>query len=171
MTQQLNFETERLFLKLLSKDDADFIFELVNTEGWLKFIGDRNIRSEADALLYIQKILDNKDIIYWLVKLKNDDDKIGIITFIKRDYLQYHDIGFAFLPRYFDKGYAYEAAMKVLEYVIPEYNLTNILATTVTANSSSIKLLTKMGLNFREELEIQNIKLQVYGTSTDKLKF
>lgn len=170
MTGPLHFNTERLLIEPLSIADSNFIFELVNSEGWLKFIGDRNIKSTADALPYIERILANKDIFYWIVKLKSNNDSIGIITFIKRGYLEHHDIGFAFLPTFFRTGYAFEATNKVLEYVIPKYNLSEVLATTVPENVSSIKLLNKLGLSFQKQIEIENVSLHVYGASADKLK-
>ena len=44
-----NIETERLILKPTSSDDAEFIYELLNSPKWLKFIGDRNIKTIEDA--------------------------------------------------------------------------------------------------------------------------
>ena len=71
-------------------------------------------------------------------------------------------IGFAFLPHFFDMGYAYEASKAVLSEVTkhPEHKI--VLATTKHSNKSSIKLLTKLGFKFDKELEIENCKLQVY---------
>lgn len=163
METQSLLTTDRLLIDYLSLDDKNFILELVNTAGWLKFIGNRNITSLDDATAYIQKISDNPNTIYWVVKLKGDLTTIGIITFIKRDYLEYHDIGFAFLPNFATKGYAYEAARSVLNYVIHKYKLTYILATTVPENISSIKLLKKLGLVFQKEIEVQKEKVHVYG--------
>ena len=162
--------TNRLLIEPLSINDNNFIFELVNTEGWLKFIGNRNIESDTDAIAYIERILANENISYWVVKLKENKKSIGIITFIKRDYLNYHDIGFAFLPTASKKGFAYEATMTVLEKLIKDENLLHILATTVPENVSSIKLLEKLGLNFEKEIEIDNTKLSIYGIPIDKLK-
>lgn len=169
MAHKSNLSTNRLLIEPIVLQDSDFIFELVNTEGWIKFIGDRNVKSTIDAYNYIQKILSNKDISYWTVKLKNNEVTIGIITFIRRSYLEYHDIGFAFLPKFFKSGFAYEATIKVLEYVIPEYKLSNILATTVPENVSSIKLLNKMGLKFLKQIEIENKSIHVYGVSSGKI--
>src|ERR1044072_2576440 len=98
--------TERLLLQPLSLQDDQFIFELVNTEGWLKFIGNRNINALTDAQIYIRKILSSENIAYLVVSLKKVGDKIGVITFIKREYLEHHDIGFAFLPAFSKNGYA-----------------------------------------------------------------
>lgn len=145
---RLCIKTERLLLKALAINDDEFIFELVNTEGWIKFIGNRNITSSNDAKTYIQKILHNENIFYWVVQLKEQDENIGLITFIKRDYLDHHDIGFAFLPRFFNKGYAYEASLALLKTLIDEVNPPHILATTIPENESSIKLLKKNRTNF-----------------------
>ncbi len=171
MKLKLQFKTDRLLIEPLTIEDADFIFELVNTEDWLKFIGDRNIKSKANAFTYIQKILRNKDIFYWIVKLKGDEDSVGIITFIKREYLDYHDIGFALLPKFFKKGYAHEATINILKYVVQEYKLSNILAISSPENVSSLKLLNKIGLRFQKEIEIEHKSLHIYGASTDKLIF
>src|SRR3954453_14987886 len=131
--------TNRLVIKPLTLNDENFIFKLVNTEGWIKFIGNRNITSVAEARAYIQKILENGNIFYWVVKFKDNENPIGIITYIKRSYLDHHDIGFAFLPNFFKKGYAYEATTAVLNKLISEHNVSHVLATTVPKNIDSIK--------------------------------
>ncbi len=143
------------------KDD-DFILKLVNTEGWLQFIGDRNISSVAEAGTYIQTILENGNIFYWIVKLKEDEIKIGIVTFIKREYLPHPDLGFAFLPQFGNKGYAYEAASAVLQQLVQKQNMGHILATTLPHNLKSIHLLEKIGFQFEEEMEIEKVKILVY---------
>ena len=155
--------TTRLLIDPLSLSNNKFILELVNTDGWLKFIGNRNINSEKEAATYIQKIIDNPNAAYFVVKLKNKT-KIGIVTFIKRDYLENHDIGFAFLPKFGNNGYAYEATSAVLMNVTRIYNLSHILATTIPENINSIKLLKKLGLSFEKEIEVENIKLHVYSS-------
>ena len=161
--------TERLLIQPLTQNDNHFIFELVNTQGWLKFIGNRNIVTNEDAIAYIERILANESISYWVVKLKEQNKPIGIITFIKRDYLLHYDIGFAFLPTATKKGFAYEATMAVLANLIKEESLQHILATTVPENISSIKLLNKIGFEFCETIEIKNEKLNVYSILAIKI--
>lgn len=151
---KLNLTTDRLSLKGLTLGNTGFIQELVNTEGWISFIGDRNVRNKEAAEEYIQKILDSKTVQYWVVKLKEEKTPIGIITFIKRDYLQYHDIGFAFLPGYSNKGYAFEAANNVLDMLMKDPAHQTIQATTVKENTRSIALLEKLGLKFEKEIEV-----------------
>jgi RimJ/RimL family protein N-acetyltransferase len=155
--------TERLTLQPLSAADSSFIRELVNTEGWLTFIGDRNVHTDADATAYIKKITDNAALAYWTVHLRDSGIPIAIITFIKRDYLPHHDIGFALLPAYASKGYAYEAAQAVLTHLQNNNALDTLLATTLPDNVLSIKLLQKLGLRFEREIEVEGKRLLVYG--------
>ncbi len=164
---QTNYQTNRLVLNEISLNDRAFIFELVNSAEWIKFIGDRNISSITDANEYITKIISNPNINFWVVRIKDQQVPIGIITFIKRDYLDDYDIGFAFLAAYTQKGYAYEASMAVLNDVIRNGNHKNILATTVKTNTSSIHLLEKLGLRFYKEIENENQVLLVYSISAD----
>jgi len=158
--------TGRLIIEKLSGDDSAFIFNLLNTDGWLKFIGDRNVKSEIDAKTYIKKILGTENLHYWTVRLKDDLIPVGIVTFIKREYLNHHDIGFAFLPEYSKKGYAFEAATTILNDIIPDPAHTHILATTVKENTRSIRLLEKLGLRFEKEIENNNERLLLYSAST-----
>lgn len=159
----LHFETERLSLKPIQLSDFKFIKELVNTDGWIKFIGDRNIHSDEDAQNYIQKIISNEFIKYWVARLKNENIPIGIITFIKRDYLAFYDIGFAFLPEYSKNGYAFEASNAILIEIQTDRKYSKILATTIPTNTKSIRLLEKLGFSFQEEIEQENEKLLVYS--------
>jgi RimJ/RimL family protein N-acetyltransferase len=135
----------------------------VNSEGWLKFIGDRNVHSNEDAIAYINKMSNTADVTYWVVHLAESNVPIGIITFIKRAYLEHHDIGFAFLPPYNNNGYAYEAAREVLSILSQQPEHSIILATTLPANDRSIKLLTKLGFCFEKEVVSGRDKLHVYS--------
>jgi RimJ/RimL family protein N-acetyltransferase len=165
MMKELNhtFQTERLLLSSLSLHDNDFIFELVNTPGWIRFIGDRNIHSREAAKEYINRILSNEKIRYWVVQLPAENCSIGIITFIQRDYLPHPDIGFAFLPRYGKSGYASEATKAVLDSVQMKDPHSTILATTIPENQDSIRLLMKLGFHFQEEKEVDGKPLRIYS--------
>ena len=162
-----HFTTERLSLVPLEITEAEFIYQLVNTDAWLKFIGDRQVKSIKDAEAYIQKILDNPAIHYWTVKLKDQETSIGNITLIKRDYLPHYDIGFAFLPEFGKKGYAYEAAVTVLQSILKEPAFSTVLATAAPKNLNSTQLLEKLGLTFDKEIEIDGKTLVLYHISAE----
>lgn len=159
------YTTSRLRLSSLQLTDTTFIKELVNTEGWIKFIGDRNIHTEEAAKTYVEKLLYSQHIHYWIVSLQENGIPVGVVTLIKRDYLPHHDIGFAFLPEHGKKGYAFEAATAVLQDVVQDPQHTKILATTLKENTSSIHLLQKMGFEFEGEIDTDAEKLLLYAFS------
>jgi [ribosomal protein S5]-alanine N-acetyltransferase len=158
--------TERLRLDELTLHHDSFILELVNSPGWIQFIGDRHIHSIDNAQEYIRKIMDNPNVQYWIVTIQDTDYAIGIVTLIKRDYLKHHDIGFAFLPQYEKKGYAYESVKAVLNKLIQDSLHTHILGATTKQNHYSIRLLEKLGLKFEEEILIENETLLLYSLET-----
>lgn len=160
--------TDRLVLEALSEQDNHFIFELVNTKGWIEFIGNRNVNSSEEAIGYIQKIKENPNVTYWVAKLKADREPVGVITLIKRDFLEHHDIGFAFLPRYLNQGFAFEAANAVIEHSSQAGNQTHIEAIVLPSNSVSIKLLEKLGFQLERKIEPNNEQLYVYLISIPK---
>ena len=161
-----DYNTERLVLRQLNQDDTQFISILVNMPEWIRFIGDRNIHSKEDAEKYISKILADKNIKYWVVRLNEKNNPIGIITFIKRDYLDFPDIGFAFLGEYTKQGYAFEAATVVLQDAIKQSH-DCVLATTIRENSKSIRLLEKLGFRYDRQIEVNNETISVYSFNTE----
>jgi RimJ/RimL family protein N-acetyltransferase len=166
---QTNFQTKRLLLRTLTTADAAFIFELVNTAAWIKFIGERNVKNLDDAGNYIQKIIGNPGVEYRVVTLQNRETAVGIITLIKRNYLEHHDIGFAFLPEFAGQGYAFEAANAVLTNLLKLKEHTTILATTLSENISSIQLLKKLGFVFNKEIINEQDTLQLYSITQEMI--
>ena len=162
---QTNYKTERLLLRKMNTDDATFIFELLNTAGWIKFIGDRNIKTREDAEHYIQKILANPAISYRVVTLREDEIAIGVVTFIKRYYLDDHDIGFAFLPAFSKQGFAFEATNEVLNDLLNQTAHSTILATTIPENSASIQLLKRLGFSFNKDITHEGELLHVFSVN------
>jgi [ribosomal protein S5]-alanine N-acetyltransferase len=149
-------ETDQLVLAELSIPDAPFILELVNSPGWLQFIGDRGIKNITDAENYI---INGPMASYrkfghglYLVTLKENAARVGMCGILKRDTLEHEDIGFALLPQYAGKGYAFEAAAAVLQYAKEILGLKKIVAITLSANHRSVKLLTKLGLVFEKNI-------------------
>jgi len=147
-------ETERLILREFTTADAAFLLELLNAPNWLQFIGDRGVRTKKDAVTYIlQKFIDSYKRLgfgFYLTQLKQEDVPIGMCGIIKRDYLEDVDIGFAFLPAFTGKGYAFEAASATLAFAKKQYNLNRIVAVTDADNLSSINLLKKLGMQYEK---------------------
>lgn len=143
--------TERLELREYTLKDAPFIYKLMNSEGWLKNIGDRNINSIKDAEAYMQKnyisSYEKHGFGPFLVSVKETGEPIGSSGLYKRDNLDFPDVGFAFLSEFANRGYAYESAQAVMNYASETLKLQTIVGITLPENSSSIKLLKKLGLS------------------------
>jgi RimJ/RimL family protein N-acetyltransferase len=145
-------ETERLILRYQQVEDAEFILELLNDPSWIRNIGDRGVRTLEDARKYISdgpvNMYARLGFGFYLTELKDGAVPIGICGLIKRDFLEDVDVGFAFLPRFWGKGYAYEAASAVMDYAESVLEFKRIAAITSEDNHASAKLLGKLGLTF-----------------------
>lgn len=163
-----NIETERLIIRPINLTDSKFIIELVNSKGWLKFIGNRNISTLDDAEKYIQKIIDSPNFYYSVFELKATKKPIGIVTFLNRVEQKFPDIGFAMLSEYEKNGYSFEASRKYLDEIIQSNRYENIIAITIPDNQKSIKLLTKLGLEYESDYVGDNGTLSVFSLNTRK---
>ncbi|MEP0211794.1 MAG: GNAT family N-acetyltransferase [Cellulophaga sp.] len=144
------FETDRLYIKPTTEEDAEFIFQLLNSPKWLHYIGDRNISNITDAKTYIKEKmlpqLHQLGFSNYTVIRKEDNIKIGSCGLYNRDGLDGIDIGFAFLPKYEKKGYAYESSKNLKEAAFNIFNLKTISAITTKDNLGSQNLLLKLDL-------------------------
>lgn len=145
-------ETERLILRRVTVEDSEFILELLNDPSWLRFIGDKGVRTLDAARDYILKSLvamyERLGFGLYLTELKSEGVPVGICGLIKRDSLEDVDIGFAFLPKFRGEGYAYESAAAVMAYGKRTFGLNRLVAITSPGNYPAAKLLEKLGFNF-----------------------
>lgn len=153
MSKEIILNTERLVIRKVNLSDNHFIYELLNTPKWLKFIGDRGIKTLKNAEDYINdkiiKSYKTNGFGLYVFELKESNIPIGLCGFIKRDYLDYEDIGFALLPEYERKGYTYEAALAVLKFGENQLGLKKVFAITSKDNTASQELLKKLSFSFK----------------------
>ena len=144
--------TARLVIRPFTPDDAPFILKLLNEPGWLRFIGDRGIRSVEDARAYIERVpmtsYEKNGFGLSLVALKETGVAAGMAGLIRRDGLEDVDVGFAFLEEHMGRGYAREAAEAVVAQGWSAFALPRIVAITTTDNTRSIRLLEALGFRF-----------------------
>ena len=143
-------ETDRLTIReLRTDDDAEFVYALLNTPKFIKYIGDRGVRSADEAAHFIENryrvsYRDNGFGLY-VVERKSDGASVGLCGFVKRDTLPGPDIGFAFLPEYERLGYGYESASAMMKFGSGALGFAEVLAITSMENKASIRLLEKLG--------------------------
>ena len=146
------FETDRLVLRRLTEEDAPFILRLLNEPSFLEHVGDRGVRNLADARQYILSgpvaSYERHGFGLFLVEVKEGGAPIGICGLLKRDVLDEVDLGFAFVPESWSKGYAFESATATLAYAHDVQHLKRVVAITSQDNVASIGLLVKLGFYF-----------------------
>jgi RimJ/RimL family protein N-acetyltransferase len=150
--------TERLSLRHLTVDDAPFILRLVNEPSWLEFIGDKGVKSLDDARGYLTNgpiaMYARAGFGLYMTELNDSGTPIGMCGLIKRDSLPDVDIGFAFFPEHWGKGYAYEAASAVLKRAGGALSMRRVVAIVSPGNRRSIELIGRLGMVFEAELDL-----------------
>ncbi|WP_231512350.1 GNAT family N-acetyltransferase [Paucibacter sp. KBW04] len=146
-------ETERLTLRQMSEADAAFMLGLLNEPSWLQNIGDRGVRTLAQARDYIRQgpmaMLEGRGFSFYIVALKGPGQTpIGMCGLTQREFLADVDLGYALLPQYCGQGYAFEAAAATLVYAKDVLKLPRVIAITRPENQVSQGLLRKLGLQW-----------------------
>jgi len=157
---QFEIESERLRVRRFIDGDAKFIVTLLNESSFIRFIGDKKVRTVEAARHYLMagpiESYARHGFGLYLVQLKESNKPIGMCGLVKRDTLDDVDLGFAFLPEAWGKGYAFEAASAVLVHARDALKLNRILAITNPDNDASIKLLERLGFKFDRVVKLSN---------------
>ena len=169
---EIILKTERLSICPLTLEDAAFILDLLNEPAFIQFIGDRGVRNLEDARNYLLKgplaSYATHGFGLWRVQLNSTGEPIGICGLIKRDSLPDVDLGYAYLARFWSRGYASEAALAVRDYANQTVGLKRLVAITDQKNSASVRVLEKIGMRLEglvrmpgedEELNLFGVEL------------
>ena len=152
------FDTPRLSLERFAPQDAPFVLALLNDPGWLRYIGDRGIRTPEAARDYIEKgpmaMYAREGFGLWRTSLRDSGEPIGMAGLIKRPTLDDVDLGFAFLPAYRGRGYALEAARGCVAHARDALGLARIVAIVSPDNADSLHLVRKLGFTYERALEM-----------------
>ncbi len=168
MTASAFLRTERLAIRELDPvGDAGFVFRLLNSPKFLKYIGDRGVRSVEEAAIFIesryrQSYIDHGFGLY-AVTLASDGKPIGICGFVNRDHLPAPDIGFAFLPEFERSGYGYESARGILDFGWNSLGFDRVLAIVSPGNIASESLLLKLGFMPNGPLDIAGDRVDLFS--------
>jgi len=150
-------ETERLKLRKIVDEDAPFLLQLFNDPTFIENINDKGVKTIEQASQFIRETIFVSYTTHgygpYLIQLKSSDEKIGTSGFYKRDQFEYPDIGYALLPHFTGKGYAFEATNAVLNYGYSALKLPIVYGITSVENKRSAHLLEKIGLQFKEIIE------------------
>lgn len=153
-------ETSRLTLRLLNENDVGMILELLNEEAFISNIGDKQVRTELDALNYINSgpLAIQRDFgfsLYCCVR-KTDGKAIGLSGLIKRDGIEFPEVGFAFLSKYCQQGYGFESAEAAILHATNILALKHLQAICNPDNHASVALLSRLGFSFNKNINLDN---------------
>ena len=166
---EIVIETERVILRKFTIDDAAFMLEMLNTPTWLRFIGDRNVKTLEEAENYLLngniRSYQEYGFGFYVVVIKETQESIGICGIVKREGLEDVDIGFAFFQQFMGKGYGYEAGSATLNYALNDLKIKKIVAIVDPENVVSIALLKKIGLQFEKMIQLspKDIELMLFA--------
>lgn len=151
-------ETDRLSLRHLTEEDAEFVLGLLNEPSFLRYIGDRGVRTVEQARRYVLDVpvasYEENGFGLYLVELKETREPLGMCGLVNREGLEDVDIGFAFLPAFWSQGYAFESASAVMSYAGDTLGLQRVIAIASSDNDRSFKLLKKLGLEFETMIRL-----------------
>jgi len=162
-------ETPRLVLREFTHEDDAFVLRLLNEPSWLRFIGDRGVRTLPDARRYLddgpRRSYARNGFGLWCVVPKGGDAPVGMCGLIRRDTLPDVDVGFAFLPEAWGRGYARESAAAVLDHARDVLGLRRVLAITDPENAASIRVLERVGMRREGTVRMpgETIDLLLFG--------
>ncbi len=171
MSEEIIIETERLYLrKFVPLEDAAFFVELVNSPKWLKFIGDRKIHTEEAAIKSLTertlKMYEEHGHGGYVIIEKSSGTRVGNAGLYKRPIFEHADVGYALLPQFEGKGYAFEASQGAIQHA-RDLKMKYVYGITVAYHQRSIHLLEKLGLKFEKFFRMENDpeELSLYGMS------
>lgn len=155
------FESDRLWIRPTTEEDAAFILEVFTSDKALRFIGDRNIRTEADARTFIR----NRPLTqlkhcgfsnYTLVE-KERGVKVGVAGLYARPTLDLVDLGYALLPKYEGNGFAREASRVLMDVARSHFEMEQLCAITHPDNKASTRLLESLGFEYIRRLDLEGV--------------
>ncbi|AZL84778.1 N-acetyltransferase [Aliivibrio salmonicida] len=159
-------ESERVTVRQFTLDDAEFVIELLNDDSFIRYIADKKVRTIVDAENYLKSgpLASYEKIGFGLslVMLTESKTPIGMCGLLKRDELEFPDLGYAFLPQYCGKGYALEAAKAVLKEGMKRHSLSRVLAVTLPHNQHSNRLLQQAGFTQTGMVELYDCQNNLY---------
>ena len=173
----MKIRTKRLTLSKFTINDAPFFYNLVNDPDWIKYIGDRNIKTIIDAEEYLKKNIipsyEKFGFGFYVVRLTEEKTPIGMCGLIKRDWMDYVEIGYAFLTQFRGKGYAIESSIATKKYAKEKLEIDSLAAITDVENEKSGNLLNRLGFKFSKLISYPGedkkckLYLENYLTSND----
>ncbi|WP_405098722.1 GNAT family N-acetyltransferase [Oceanobacillus sp. FSL H7-0719] len=158
------FETKRCFISTLQKSDCVDVRELFINQKVRKFLG--GIRQKDSIKAVLDEMLHpGDDSFYWAVREKHTDQFIGLVSLNPHHDSIYLEVSYQFLPNWWGKGYATEVIQLIIIFALNELSLSKVVAETQTANTSSCRLLERLGMKLEKTIKRFGAEQAIYSIS------
>lgn len=168
----LHLETDRLILRPFKKEDARRIRDLANDKKITSILGlpyPYELKHAEEWIATHREQLTNGTEYPLKIIDKQSNDIIGTIT-IRVDKINHKgELGYWIGSQFWGRGFATEAAKKMIDFGFNELNLNKVWALALTRNIASKMVLEKAGLQqegtLRQNRLLQNVyeDMDVYG--------
>lgn len=167
---QIFIETSRLILRELLPSDAEGMLELDSDPEVHRYLGNKPVQHIDESRKIIefirQQYIDN-GIGRWAVIEKATDMFIGwsglkLVTDPINGHINYYDLGYRLIRRYWGKGYASESAIASVQYGFDKMQLKEIYGMAEDGNTASQNVLQKAGLKYIEDFVYEGMKMKWY---------
>lgn len=171
-----SLETKRLILREITYEDTEGLFELDSDAEVHRYLGKTllsNMQQVKPIIDFIRQQYIDYDIGRWAIINKSSNEFIGwcglkYITEPTNGHINYYDLGYRLIPRFWGKGYASEAAKATLEYGFQEMKLTEIFAIADCRNEKSDRVLKKLGFEITSKFVVESIDHHWYQLNNDR---
>ncbi|SHK26499.1 ribosomal-protein-alanine N-acetyltransferase [Clostridium cavendishii DSM 21758] len=155
-------KTNRCIVENLKHDDYDDVKLLYLDNEVREFLGGA-ISDERYNSSFKQMINNNEDSLYWVVRLKNTNDFIGLVSIDTHHDGVSKELSYQFLPSYWGNGYALEVIREILKFISTELNIKSIISETQVANKASCRLLNNLGMKVVDKVYRFNAEQHIFS--------
>ncbi len=158
-------ETERLLLREILLPDDGGMFELDSDPEVQRFLGKKPVKSMQEArntIEFIRRQYLENGIGRWAVVEKETNSFVGwaglkLVRETTNNHIEFYDLGYRLIRKYWGCGYATEAAQASLKYAFEQLDLEQVYAMCEVENTASRKVLEKVGLKFIETFDLHGV--------------
>jgi len=171
------FETDRLILREILPTDVDGLFQLDSDPEVHRYLGNKPVENKGQIIAMINFIRQqyvDYGIGRWAIVDKESNNFIGwtglkLVREFTNSHINYYDLGYRLIQKYWGKGFATEAAKASIDYGFEKLNLNEIYAMADCENIKSNNVLTKNGLKFIVTFDLDGIRHNWY--KIDKIEW
>lgn len=163
-------ETERFYLREILPTDVDGLFELDSDADVHRYLGNNPVNNKnqiVDVISFIRQQYIDNGIGRLAIIEKESNGFVGwaglkLITETTNNNIDFYDLGYRLIKKYWNKGIGTEVASATLKYAFDELNLTEVYAMADCDNVGSNKILKKIGFDFIETFDLDEIQHNWY---------